>query len=226
MKKMLSMGCLAAAVFFVPCENTSYGVEINDVPEDKAERRGSNEDGARRKRRGGRDEDGARGDKRRGRRGADGAIDRRGMERMLKSLNLTKEQKATLKKNREAHKAEMKKYMDSKKKSAGDLREKMKEARKNKDREAMRALNAERKELFKDAPKRNGVEDLKKVLTSEQSKKLDEMIAKRKAEMEKRKKEAKGKKGKRGSDADGEKKDRRGKKGKRDGRGRGDRDAE
>ena len=229
-KMMFSVGCLAAAMFIVPSQSLAFEGKAGVTDEVKKSKRGDFLKGPKvdRDKREGRD---FRGRKQRGMMdGKNRRGDRRGSgEKLLKELNLTKEQKAELHKLHEANKAEMKKFMASHKKEIEALKGKMAAARKSGDKKAMKALKEERKTLFKDAPGRtNRMDSLKSVLTSTQLGTLEKKIAERKAEYEKRKKEAKGKGRKSRGDDKADKKDKSDRKdkkarGRRRGRG-GDED--
>ncbi len=111
---------------------------------------------------------------------------RRGGEQLLKALALSADQKKAIRKNIKDQHLAMKKFMAKHKAKIAALYKRMREAKKNKDRKAMKALMKERKALFAQAPKQNRMAALKSVLSDEQLGKLADLIAKRKAEAKKR----------------------------------------
>ena len=125
-----------------------------------------------------------------------------GGEMLLRELNLSEKQQSQLKKINEAKKAEMKKFSEEHKDEIATLNARMDVARKAKDRDAMKKIQAERKALFKKGPL-NGdrLKDLKSVLNDKQLGTLEKRIAERKAAAKKNRKDAKGKKVKSDDDA-------------------------
>jgi Spy/CpxP family protein refolding chaperone len=115
-----------------------------------------------------------------GERGPRGPRDGERMHRMLfEGMELTDDQKAQIKELMQAHGEERKAWHEEHKEEFQALRDKMREAREAKDKEAADAVREETKALMESAPKPDAVHDeIRAVLTEDQQAIFDERVAK------------------------------------------------
>lgn len=115
-----------------------------------------------------------------GERGPRGPRDGERMHRMLfEGMELTDDQKAQIKEIMQAHGEERKAWHEEHKEEFQALRDKMREAREAKDKEAADAVREETKALMESAPKPDAVHDeIRAVLTEDQQAIFDERVAK------------------------------------------------
>ena len=137
-----------------------------------------------------------------GERGDKGHKGKRGhpmMHALLKGIELSEEQRESIKEIMKAHHEKRRAFHEANKDKMQSLKAKMKEARANKDKEAMSEAHEEFKTLMQDAPKpTDAAEDIRAELTADQQATFDDNLDDVREKIKQRHSQGKGK-GKKGN---------------------------